>query len=103
MNLGDTARNLRESFGLTQRAAAERLGISSVHLCNIEKDKSRPSPELMAKYREVFGIDLYVYSWCSQPNLSKVPPGMREATQRLADLWQTMIEHRRSNFSRECK
>lgn len=98
MKVGDTARELRESFGLTQRAAAERLGVSCVHLCNIEKDKSRPSPELMEKYRAVFGVDLYVYSWCSRPNLDKLPTGMREATERMSTQWQRVIESRRRSF-----
>jgi len=98
MNLGEAARQLRESFDLTQRAAADYLGISCVHLCNIEKDKSRPSPELLAKYRAVFGVDLYVYSWCSQPSIAKLPMAMREVTQRMADQWQKMIEYRSKRF-----
>jgi transcriptional regulator with XRE-family HTH domain len=99
MNLGETARSLRESFGLTQRATADRLDISCVHLCNIERDKSRPSPELLAKYRDVFGVDLYVYSWCSEPNMSRLPLAMRDATKRMADQWQKMIESRRKTFN----
>ena len=98
MQLGATARELRESFGLTQRATADLLEVSYVHLCNIENDKSRPSPELMAKFRDVFGVDLYVYSWCSRPNLNKLPSGMKETTTRLFELWQKQIEHRRKAF-----
>lgn len=100
MNLGDTARSLRESFGLTQRAAADRLGVSYVHLCNIEKDKSRPSPDLLEKYRQVFGVDLYVYSWCVSGDAGKLPPAMRAATERLAGQWRKLIEERRRVFSK---
>jgi transcriptional regulator with XRE-family HTH domain len=101
MKFGETARELRESFGLTQRAAADRLGVSWVHLCNIENDKSRPSPELMEKYREVFGVDLYVYSWCLRPNLDKLPASMREVTQRMSGQWRKVIDLRRSKFLNE--
>jgi transcriptional regulator with XRE-family HTH domain len=95
MHLGDTARDLRETFGLTQRAAADRLGISYVHLCNIEHNKSRPSPELMQKYRDLFGVDLYVYWWCTAGDAAKLPPSMREVTQRLAGQWRKVIDDRR--------
>lgn len=100
MNLGETAKALRDDFGLTQRAAADLLGISCVHLCNIEKDKSRPSPELIVKYREVFGVDLYVYSWCTTGEISKLPPSMRQATHRLAEQWKKVIEERRRQFKK---
>lgn len=99
MQLGETARSLRESFGLTQRAAADRLGVSYVHLCNVEKGHSRPSPDLIGRYREVFGVDLYVYSWCTAGDVSKLPTGMREVTQRLAEQWRKVIEERRKRFT----
>src|SRR5690348_15519996 len=98
MNLGDTARSLREEFGLTQRAAADRLGVSFVHLCNIENDKSRPSPELMAKFRDVFGVDLYVYAWCKEGDVAKVPVGMRDITRRMTAEWAKLIDARRKKF-----
>jgi transcriptional regulator with XRE-family HTH domain len=98
MKLGETARELRESFGLTQRAAAVRLDISHVHLCNIENSKSRPSPELLERYRTVFGVDLYVYSWCLNPNDEKLPSSLREVTRRMAGQWQKVIDTRRREF-----
>lgn len=101
MNLGDTARHLRETFGLTQRAAADLLDVSYVHLCNIENSKSRPSPEMLARFRDVFGVDLYVYSWCCSPDMSKLPSSMRDATQRMSDVWQKVIEARRREFHKQ--
>jgi transcriptional regulator with XRE-family HTH domain len=98
MNLGDTARSLRESFGLTQRAAAEKLGVSVVHLCNIENGKSNPSPDLLIKFRDVFGVDLYVYSWCREGDAEKLPPGMRDVTRRLTAEWTKLIETRKQHF-----
>ena len=100
MELGAAARNLRESFGITQRAAADRLGVSYVHLCNVEKGNSRPSPELVERYREVFGVDLYVYSWCTTGDAKKLPAGMRELTERMAEQWRKLIAERRKAFTK---
>jgi transcriptional regulator with XRE-family HTH domain len=101
MNLGDTARNLRETFGITQRAAADLLGISYVHLCNLENNKSRPSPEMLEKFRDVFGVDLYVYSWCSSPELDGLPTGMKSATRQMTEVWQKVIDQKRRAFQNQ--
>jgi transcriptional regulator with XRE-family HTH domain len=95
MKLGDTARTLREEFGLTQRAAADRLGVSFVHLSNLENDKARPSPELLEKFRDVYGVDLYVYAWCRRGELERLPKGMQAATRRLTAEWDKVIDARR--------
>ena len=101
MNLGETAKLLREDFGLTQRATADRLGVSYVHLCNIEKDKSNPSADLMEKYRVVFGVDLYVYSWCLRADLANVPTSMRDATQQMLKQWKKVIVLRKKQFEQK--
>ncbi len=101
MNLGETARNLRETFGLTQRAVADRLGISYVHLCNLENNKARPSAEMLEKFRRVFGVDLYVYSWCSSPDMEKLPSGMRDVTRRMTDVWQKVIDDKRRELHKQ--
>ena len=91
LQLGDTAREIRESFGVSQKEAAERLGVTPVHLCNLERNKATPSNELVAKYREVFGIDLYVAAWCLHGDLGTLPRGIREATKRLAEAWREQL------------
>lgn len=63
MNFGLTARHLRQLKGITQRAAADLLEISDVHLCNLERGRATPSIELCRKYDEVFGHDLYVETY----------------------------------------
>lgn len=90
--IGDVARELRETLGISQRAAAEKLGISSVHLCNIEKGKSAPSPALLDRYHELWGIDLYVFAWCRHGELDRLPAGMRQAAAELSKSWQERIE-----------
>ena len=87
IDLGDTAVYLRETRGLTQRAAAELLGITPVHLCNIEKGNANPSRELLSKYREVLGADLYVLAWCRQGSEDNLPMPLRSAARALRDAW----------------
>jgi transcriptional regulator with XRE-family HTH domain len=90
--LGKTARHLRESLGLTQRATAKALGISFVHLCNIENNKSTPSPRLLERYQTNWGVDLYVMAWCMDGDLKRLPNGLRRATSELADAWRAELD-----------
>ena len=91
LQLGHIARRVRESKGLTQIAAAKLLGISNVHLCNLEGDKAQPSPELLARYRDLWGVDLYVVAWCLSGEINRLPPGVREAGRRLTDAWREVL------------
>jgi len=53
---GTVARAMRKHHGMTQRAAASALGITSVHMCNIERGHTQPSLDLLGQWREVFGM-----------------------------------------------
>jgi transcriptional regulator with XRE-family HTH domain len=90
--LGKTAREFRESLGLTQRAVAEQLGISFVHLCNVEKNRAIPSQALIDKYRAIWGIDLYVLAWCLHGDPKKLPEPLRRAASVLAAGWKKHID-----------
>jgi len=92
VSIGQTAKNVRATLGITQREAADRLEVSSVHLCNIENDKSFPSPALLARYREEFGVDLYVLAWCRHGNVEKLPRSVRSAARKLHQAWETELE-----------
>ena len=45
MEIGTTIRTIRKERGLSQKALAEKSGISANALCSIEKEKSFPSKE----------------------------------------------------------
>ena len=92
INLGETAREFRESLGITQRAAATLLGISTVHLCNFEKGKSSPSQALLDRYQDLWEIDLYVVSWCRHGDVEKLPRGLRFAAAQLSKAWQERLD-----------
>jgi transcriptional regulator with XRE-family HTH domain len=90
--LGKTAREFRELLGLTQRAAADMLDISCVHLCNIENNRAAPSQALIEKYRELWGIDLYVLAWCTAGEVEKLPKPLRRPAAELAKGWKQHVE-----------
>lgn len=90
--VGNAARELRDLLGLSQKDAAEELGITNVHLCNIEKGNSQPSPDLLAKYREAWGVDLYVFAWCQAGSVTELPKPLRSAAQDLAAGWEVQIK-----------
>ena len=102
LKLGATAKYLREAHGLTQRAAADALGVSYVHLCNIERDKAMPSPEMLEKFRRTWGVDLYVLAWCLHGEQRALPAPVREATARLTKAWRIQIERRLQSKSSQC-
>lgn len=90
--LGRTARLVREADGLTQKEAAERLGVSSVHLCNIENNKAAPSAELLSRYQRLWNVDLYVLAWCLFGDVSSMPQPVQDAARQLADAWRQQYE-----------
>ncbi len=91
MNLGEHAHELRRSKALTQKAAADKLGITNVHLCNIENDVSIPSPDLLERMSELYGVDLYVYAWCQSGDVERLPGAIREAAAKLTKAWKVHI------------
>lgn len=92
IEIGRAARYLRESLGLSQRKAAERLEITPVHLCNIEKGRSLPSPELLEAVRKLWQVDLYVLAWCLYGDHDQLPRPMRKATRSLTKAWRNHIQ-----------
>jgi transcriptional regulator with XRE-family HTH domain len=49
-DIGQTARYVRERLGMTQRAAAAALGVSAVHLSNVERGRAVPSSSLLGRF-----------------------------------------------------
>jgi len=95
IKLGSTIRYVRETKGLTQRAAADVLGITDVHLCNLENDKARPSPQLLEEMRRAWDVDLYVLCWCLHGDTNRLPKAVRAPMEQLATAWRTELEAKR--------
>lgn len=90
--VGSTAKQLRQRFGWTQRETADALDVSYVHLCNVENGKTQPSQALLDRYRQLWGIDLYVLAWCENGDEYDLPDNVRDAASQLAKSWRKRIE-----------
>jgi hypothetical protein len=88
IHLGQTARYVREHKKMTLREAAAKLGISHVHLCNIENNHAAASLQLLDKVKEVYGVDLMVLAWCLHGDPERLPPSVREPMKALAAAWR---------------
>ncbi len=83
--IGITVRCVRETLGMTQKAAAEALGVSSVHLSNVERGVTPPSASLMSRFAAVYGIDVYVLNYCTGDDHDDAPEGVNLARRKLAE------------------
>jgi transcriptional regulator with XRE-family HTH domain len=99
--LGKTARRVREKQGLMQKEAAALLGITTVHLCNIENNKAIPSASLIDKYRQLWGVDIYVLAWCELGKSSDLPAAIRTAADKLARLWLRQLDRSKEGKRRD--
>ena len=95
IKLGSTIKYVREAKGLTQRAAARVLGVSDVHLCNLEHDKARPSADLLKKMHYEWSIDLYILSWSLHGDLNRLPKAVRGPMEQLGRAWRSEFERQR--------
>lgn len=92
ISLGKAARELRQKLDLSLRAAAEELDISYVHLCNVENEKTSPSPETVEKFHVAWGIDLYMYAVAFHSDDRETPKSLRGPVKALAAGWKLHIE-----------
>jgi len=92
--IGSVAKSIRLQIGWTQRRTADALGISDVHLCNIENGRSIPSERLVDSFGELWGIDLYVVAWCEQGSIEKLPSRLRAVATALKDEWRKDVSLR---------
>ncbi len=92
INLCDAARELRSRIGLSVRKAADELGMSYVHLSNIENQKVSPSPEVIDRFRQAWGIDLYMFAVCKFSDLEEYPERVARPLERLRAAWEREID-----------
>jgi transcriptional regulator with XRE-family HTH domain len=91
IHVGKTAKQLRESLGLTQVEMADKLQISSIYVSKIENEHSFPTRQIIERYRATFGVDLYVLAWCQYGDIEKLPATIREPAAALAKAWEGRI------------
>jgi transcriptional regulator with XRE-family HTH domain len=96
--LGKTVRHLRATLELTQKEMANYLNISCVHLSNIENDKSIPSPSLVDRFQELWGVDLYILAWCLHGDVAKLPKPVQLAASNLVQEWKKDLNAKMSRL-----
>ena len=83
--IGTTVRYVREKRGMTQKAAAEALGVSPVHLSNVERGVTPPSALLISRFAVIYGIDVYVLNYCTEHEDGDAPQAVNQARRKLAE------------------
>ncbi|MBQ9302798.1 helix-turn-helix domain-containing protein [Butyrivibrio sp.] len=74
-DIGKRIRDLREKAGITQQVLAEKVGVTSVHLSNVETGNAMPGVEVVIKIADYFGVTT---DWILRANI----PGL---TDKLGD------------------
>lgn len=92
IDLGTAARYLRQRLKLSQRKAASRLGISHVHLSNIENGHTSPTASMIEKYFEAWGVDLYMLAVVKFSDGKRFPSSMDKVVLELHNAWDAEIE-----------
>jgi len=92
INLGKAARDLRVKLNLSLREAEAELGISYVHLCNIENGKVSPSEGLVERFHEAWGIDLYMYALAFHSDGGAIPKVLQPPVKALKEGCRQHIE-----------
>jgi len=82
MELGNTISELRGKKGLSQKALAEALGLSTTYLSLIENNKRVPAVQTLHKFCEALDVPLPVLLFLSLSE-SDVSPAKKEAYRTL--------------------
>ena len=92
IHVGKTVREFRETLRLTQHEMASELGVTNVHLSNIENDKSFPSQDLIDRFRYKYEVDLYILAWCRNAESGEnIHPALRKPASLLAKAWEDRL------------
>lgn len=92
--LGDTIRDARMKKGYTQEEFSEKLGISLVHLANIEGSRRKPSVPLLFEMMELldFSVDALVFPERAEENILYIDGLSRKEVEVLTRLVDIMKE-----------
>lgn len=91
IHVGKAIRIIRQQQGLSQKAAAEKLGVTNIHLCNVEKGNAEPSLSLTRFVTELWGTDPFVLAWVVGGDVNSLPEPIRPAAGRLTKVWREML------------
>lgn len=92
IKLGVALKHVRDSFDLSQRAAAQELGVTSAYLCRLENGQVAPTATMIDRIYDVWGIDLYVMAACMFSDENRFPSESQMSIRRLKDSWAKEID-----------
>ncbi len=92
IDVGLAAKYLRNRLKLSQRAAAKELGISHVYLSNLENGKSSPTADMIDRYFEAWGVDLYMLAAVKFGGAQRLPQSLGAIAAKLNEAWESQIE-----------
>ena len=67
INWGEILKNLRKKHALTQEEVADMLHVTRQAYSNIERNKRRPSPDMIAVLSDLYETDLFSIALNSLP------------------------------------
>lgn len=85
-SVGQSLKGLRQACGLTQRALAERLGVSSNYLSMVENGRREPSLDLMTEAARALNVPAACLFWDPDVNEGDLGPDERELVSKLRSL-----------------
>ena len=97
MNYGRMFRIARERRHLSQKEAAEQIGVKSYQLANYETNRSEPSLSVLIKMSRVYDISLdrMLYNTKLQQRLNSEPHDYSEENERLIKELKKLVENYR--------
>ena len=90
MTTGERIRAARKRAGLTQKQLAERIGVKSPNLSQLENGKREPQNDTLRRIAEALEVD--PYSLVSFDDTTKLIEGAIAARNYLTDKEQTLLD-----------
>ncbi len=92
MEFGTIIKETRKKKNISQGSFAESLGISQTYLSLIEKNKKKPSFDLLDEISKALNIPVYYFMFKGLEVDKDVPKEKREAYKQISPIIGSMIE-----------
>ncbi|MFC1805816.1 helix-turn-helix transcriptional regulator [Planctomycetota bacterium] len=87
MNIGRAIRRFRQRIGMTQRALAEKVGITPTYLCLVENERREPAAPLVRSLCEALSVPAEVVFW----DAIEPPTGLGPRDTRVCELAKQLV------------
>ena len=90
--IGVIAKHLRKRLGLDLCETSRLLGVATGHLIDMERGTCQIPGEIIDRYREAFGVDLYCYAAVHCRAHEDMPYPAMASAKTLCEAWEEEIE-----------